>query len=346
VVDWTSLPQPSPEDGKLLVDLAAKLRAYGVKFNVATVHVPGGSRTSATLDLPRMPPPRVVAGGAGGGGAGGAAAAAGTATLPSFAVPPAVLTLSRNSSKTASLRESLRELQDRSHTRDDGRLELLGRIGFLEATLAGAYVCTYFVKDELAASYACQCVGNLAMIDHNRSKFAALGGIESVVACMVAYNSVFRVQKDAVVGLRHLAYENDTNKAHIVDAGGVGAVVRALASTIAATGAPAVQLQKQCFGAISIFAVHSTIGDGAKRAVIDAGGLPVLVRCLYANLGDSQLVIAGLKAVGTLVSSAETRALARDAGCGELCDAVAKSDAAGSREVQDALRQTMKRLGL
>jgi len=164
---------------------------------------------------------------------------------------------------------------------------------------------------------------------------------------MATYGAVFRVLKDAVVGLRHVAYENDGNKARMVEAGGVGAVVRALAATATNTGAPAVQLQKQCFGALAIFAVHSAVGDAAKRAVIDAGGLPAMVRCMMTNIGDHQLVVAGLKAIGTLVSSAETRTLARDAGCGDLCDAIARADAAApSRDVSEALRQTMKRLGM
>ena len=75
------------------------------------------------------------------------------------------------------------------------------------------------------------------MEDGNRQRLADLGAIELVIDAMRQHMSPApaggaggggRVQKDAIVALRHLAYENDASKKRVLDAGGVDAVVAAI----------------------------------------------------------------------------------------------------------------------
>jgi hypothetical protein len=270
--------------------------------------------------------------------------------VPPPAATPAVATLIAAASsrpgapardgRVSALRELMRDLQDRSHTRVDDRLAGLGGLGVLEATLAAVFVLSFVAKDELGASFALQALGNLAMNDANRARLAELAAIECVTACMGAHATSARVAKDAIVALRHLAYENDANKQRAVDAGVVAAVVRAM---LACGDSAAVQ--RQACGAISILAVHSALGDAAKRTILAAGALSAITRALTTYKSDTQLVTAGVKALGTLVGLAEARTVARESGAVPLLEALAAApEHAGSREFGEAMRQTLRRL--
>lgn len=236
----------------------------------------------------------------------------------------------------------MRDLQDRSHTRDDGRLAGFGALGFLEITLGALFASCFLstAKDEPSASFALQIVGNLAMNDGNRRKLAELHGIELVTAAMGVHATSARVQKDAIVALRHLAYENDANKQRIVDCGAVSAVVKAMLAC-----GDSAQVQRQACGALSIFAVHSALGDAAKRTIVASGGLGAITKAMQSFMSDTQLVTAALKSLGTLIGMPDARSAARELGALELCEALGSmSEHAGARDFQEALKQTQRRL--
>jgi hypothetical protein len=245
--------------------------------------------------------------------------------------------------KAPLLRDVMREMQDKSHTRDERRLESLGGMGYLEIAVLALLVSTYINRDELTASFACQTIGNLAMITLNRSRLAELGAIEAVVHAMNSTREALRVQKDAVVALRHLAYENDGNKMRIIHTGGIRAVISIMNEC--SEGPLALQVHRQCCGALSIFAVHSTLGDIAKREIVESGAVYAVIRTMRIHSTDLQLVVAAAKALGTLASRPEARSMAREAGCFDLFDYLAAQDSfAYSREFNEAARHALRRL--
>ena len=309
-----SVPGASAEDAAFVAEAAACLRPFGIRSSITAGRL--------IVDVPRVP-------------------AAGSPAVTALVVAGAARAAApAREQRTASLRDALREMQDRTHTRNERRLAVFGALGLVELSLSALYAASLVTRDEQSAAFGLQTVGNLAMVPANRERLAALHGIEAVTACMSVHEAASRVQKDALVALRHLAYENDANKQRIVDCGAVAAVVRAML----ACGDNA-QVQKQAAGSLSIFAVHSALGDAAKRTIVDAGGLRALTRALTAHAGDTQLAIAALKALGTLVNLPDARSQAKELGAIELCDAlVAREEHAGSRDFIEALRTTQRRL--
>lgn len=207
------------------------------------------------------------------------------------------------------LRDRLRSLQDRSHSRDDLFVRHLGAAGYLELSAAAVVIGAQTLRDAVTTSYALQAVGNLAMEDSCRQRLASMGMIEMVIDAMRAFpgSSGSRVQKDAMVALRHLAYENDANKQRILDAGGIAAVIRAMDDC-----GDNPQVQRQACGSISILAVHSTLGDSGKASIVRGGGMRSIVSAMDKHRSDAQLVIAGVKALATLMSCPEARTAAAE----------------------------------
>lgn len=104
-------------------------------------------------------------------------------------------------------------------------------------------------------------------------------------------------------------------------------------------------VQKQACGALSIFAVHSALGDAAKRHIADVGGIAAMVRAIQAYPDDGPLVVAALKALSTLVGVPELRAAARAAGTAEAVETLLLMDEhRGSREMGDLLRGVQRKL--
>lgn len=305
-----SLSGATSDDFRFVADAASKMRAFGVRCTTAD---------DGRLDVD-IPSPMVLA--------------------PTDAMPAAYAAVARAPPKFSLLRDVLREVQNRSHTREEARLAVLSALGLPQLILASLFITSYVAKDEMSAALALQSLSNLAMVGDTRTRLADMGAIEGTVVAMDAHATSSRVQKDGIVALRHLAYENDTNKQRIVDRGGVHAVVRAMGRTDDTT-----QVQRQACGAIAIFAVHSTLGDAAKRSILDAGGVDAIVRVLRSHRGDPQLVIAALKALSMLVGLPEAKTAAKEAGALELMDALASDDSvAGSREVQDSLRFAARKI--
>jgi Armadillo/beta-catenin-like repeat len=232
-------------------------------------------------------------------------------------------------------------MQDRSHTRDDKRLSLIGALGFPELALAFLYISALVYHDESSTSFALQVLGNLSMIDENRERIASLFGITTLVATMTLFPFASRVQKDAIVAMRHLAYENDGNKQRVLDAGGIAAVVTSMQHV---KDNP--QVLKQACSALSIFGVHSNIAETAKKAILDSGGLQTITSTLVDHRMDPQVGIAALKALGTLLALPEASAKARESGTGAILDSFgAIPEHAHNKELMDALKQTQRRLG-
>ena len=260
--------------------------------------------------------------------------------------------------KVNDLRDRLRLLQDKTHLRDEGMLRQLGLLGFPELVAASVQVGCGACKDGIIASYALQSVGNLAMEDANRQRFADLGVIELVIEAMRAHMGPAslatsagaggggRVQKDAIVALRHLAYENDASKKRVLDSGGVEAVVAAMN----AFGDNA-QVQRQACGAVAVFAVHSSLGDAGRSRVLSSGGLQSIISAMKRWPEDSQLLAAGLKALALLVSFADARSAAREAGVAALVEGIAAregialgSGASGGGELGESIRSMLRKL--
>jgi hypothetical protein len=245
--------------------------------------------------------------------------------------------------KAPILRSAMREMQDKSHTRDDGLLAHLGTIGYLEIAVLALYVSTHAGKDDLTATFACQTIGNLAMITSNRARLAELGAIEAVVYVMNEYRDNMRVQKDGVVALRHLAYEHDDNKLRIIHMGGIHVTIAAMNTCV--DGALALQVHKQCCSALTIFAMHNTQGDIAKQEIVQTGAIHAILRAMRIHTTDLQLLVTGLKAVSALASCPDARIHARDSGCFDLFDYLAGMDACKyAREFHDAARHAVRRL--
>ena len=118
------------------------------------------------------------------------------------------------------------------------------------------------------------------------------------------------MQKDAIVALRHLAYENDASKKRVLDAGGVEAVITAM--TVFKDN-EAVQRQAASF--VSLLAVHSVLlGDLARVRITEKGGVAAIVAALKKWKGDAQMEAAGIKALTSLSTLAEARAALVTAG--------------------------------
>lgn len=240
--------------------------------------------------------------------------------------------------RLANLRDGLRDMQDRTHTRDEASLLALSAQGFLQASMAALEMGR--LRDASCASFALQCLGNLAMQQEVRQEAADAGAIESVVATMQTYSSNARVLKDAVVALRHLAYENDGNKFRIVSSGAVTAVVAAMQSC-----PDSAQVQRQCCSAMGIFAVHSSKGDVAKQTITDAGGVAAILAAVRQHSEDPVVIAAAFKTLGTLVHLPAARDAAQADGVEELMQEVSGwADAQGSRQVQEAIRLAARRL--
>ena len=276
--------------------------------------------------------------------------------LPASSIPAAA----RSANKVNELRDWLRELQDRTHLRQEAQLRALGALGYPELVAAAVQAGAVGCKDSIVASYALQSVGNLAMETSLRAHFADLGAIELVIDTMRAHGSSAapagaalaggggggRVQKDAIVALRHLAYENDASKKRVLDAGGVEAVVSAMTAF-----GDNPHVQRQAAGAIALLAVHSALGDAARARVLGCGGLTAVVAAIRRWPEEKDLVSAGIKALSALVALTEARTAARAAGVLELIDAVAKkekisiaSGGAGGGELGELMRAMVRRL--
>ena len=262
-------------------------------------------------------------------------------------------------------------LQDKTHQRDEAMLRLLGLLGYPELVAAAVQVGSLGCRDGVVASYALQSVGNLAMENGNRQRFADIGGIELVVESMLAHMSEGsgggsgaggggsgsgsgsgggggRVQKDAIVALRHLAYENDASKRRVLEAGGVEAVVTAMT-----TFGDNAQVQRQACGAVAVFAVHSSLGDAPRARVVAAGGLGAIMSAIRRWPGDGALVQQGLKALTSLLASPEAKAAAKEAGVVRLVEEIAARErppinlaqgSVGGSELGEALRALLRKV--
>ena len=170
---------------------------------------------------------------------------------------------------------------------------------------------------------------------------AEKGVIEAILGAMQAYPAAGRVLKDAVVALRHMAYENDDNKVRMATSGAVAQVVTSM--TLCKDSA---QVQRQCCGALSIFAVHSSKGDVAKHTIVASGGVGAILAAIQQHMSDVGVVVAALKALGTLVHMPAARTAALEAGAEAVCAEVkAAAESRGSKQLLDVLRQTERRLG-
>jgi len=241
--------------------------------------------------------------------------------------------------RLGNLRDGLRDMQDRTHTRDEVALLKFASQGYIEACLGALALGR--AKDPSTASYALQTVSNLAMQTEVRQIAAEKGVIEAIVGAMQAYPAAGRVLKDAVVALRHMAYENDDNKVRMATSGAVAQVITSM--TLCKESA---QVQRQCCGALSIFAVHSSKGDVAKICIVTSGGVGAILSAIQLHLADAGVVVAALKALGTLVHMPAARQAALDAGAEAVCAEVkASAESRGSKQLLDVLRQTQRRLG-
>jgi hypothetical protein len=278
---------------------------------------------------------------------------------PASSVPAAAKT----PAKLNDLRDKLRVLQDKTHQREEVMLRQLCALGYPELVTAAVQASSTGCKDVIVASYALQSVGNLAMEDGNRQRLADLGCVELVVEAMRAHIGLGgggggasampasasqggRVLKDAIVALRHLAYENDASKKRVMDAGGVEAVVAAM--NVFADNS---HVQRQACSAVVVFAVHSSLGDAARARVLACGGLTAIIAALKRFGDDTQLLPQGIKALVSLVSYGDARAAARDAGLADLVEAIAKREGValgpavvGGGELAESLRAIMRKL--
>ncbi len=246
---------------------------------------------------------------------------------------------SKSAIRLGNLRDGLRDMQDRTHTRDEAALLQFASQGYIEASLAALELGR--AKDPSTASYALQTVSNLAMQAEVRQLAADKGVIEAILGAMKAYPAVGRVLKDAVVALRHMAYENDDNKVRMATS---GAVAQVIASMQLCQDSP--QVQRQCCGALSIFAVHSSKGDIAKQTIVASGGVTAILSAIQHHMADVGVCVAALKALGTLVHMPAARQAAIDAGAEAVCAKVKEAaEARNSKQLLDVLRQTERRLG-
>ena len=313
-------------DAVFAVELVARLRAWGLKsFPAAPAAAPAAGKGPAavapillSLDIPLIP-----------------VAAAADALIAAFAAKPQVQ--AGKEPRVVSLREAMREMQDRTHTRDLARLAGFSASGFVEIAVAAIVVATFVAKDELAASLALQVTGNLAMVDDHRRRFSALHGIEAIRACVGVHVGSPRVAKDGMVALRHLAYELDANKRRVLDSGSIATIVAAMGACGDST-----QVQRQGCATLSLLAVQSAFAEAAKRSIVEAGGIAAVVAAMKAHRGDDQLVTQALKALGTFMSAGDARAAAREAGLPALIAAIDERSA--SRELVEALRPVQRRL--
>lgn len=176
-------PSADREDASALSAAVAAFRGLGVRSSLA----PGGGGGALSIDIPRVTPgsapPSVYLGRPGG--------PTGAALL--LEAPP---TSAAAATAVRHLRDVLRGMQDRTHTRDDARLASLGALGLLEVAVAAVHVTAQLpaARDDQCASLALQVVGNLAMVDPNRRRLAAVGVIEGIVACMGTFTAAARVQ--------------------------------------------------------------------------------------------------------------------------------------------------------
>ena len=273
-----------------------------------------------------------------------------------------------SSARLNDLRDRLRVLQDRSHSREPAVARNLACLGYLEISLAAVAVSLQGqCRDSVAATYALQALSNLAMEGANRQRLADLGAVELSVAAVRAFEvpggggggsaasgaasgagsgGGARVVKDAVVAIRHLAYEMDANKARVLQCGGVAAIVRAMGDF-----AEHAQLLRQCAGALALLSVPCALGDAARAEVIRRGGLRALHAALARHRADGQVVAAVARAVATIFSNGgapEARALAKELATVELIEAVLAEHggAAGQGEVAESLRAAARKIRL
>lgn len=240
---------------------------------------------------------------------------------------------------TSALRDALRELQDRTHTRVSDELAKFRDHSYAE--VATAALRASVGADPLALTYALQTVTNLGMQEAMRAQLGALGCIELAAACMrpeAAQQQ--RAIKDAIVALRHLAYENDDNKIRIIESGAMSMVVVAMAAHRDST-----QVQKQACNALKIFSVHTRRGDDVKRAVLAAGGVEALLETLFTCRGDPFVAIAAVNAIATVCHLREARARATEMHAAALVqDILVMAHHGGERKLYDACRQCLVRL--
>lgn len=243
-------------------------------------------------------------------------------------------------SRVHNLREGLRYLQEQTHTRDEDELKAHARNGAVDACLAA--MRSPCGRDAICTASALQSLANLAMQSQVRAECAERGAIQAAIAAMAGHTSNTRVLKDAVVVLRHIAYENDQNKLAIVEAGGIEAIVKIIQEC---RNTPPVL--RQCCGALSIIAVNSTVGEDVRAHVVAAHGVEAVARILRDCAADVPTAIAALKCLGTLALSAEARDAAIEAGVEAACTEIAGVVAAKhARALDEALRITTKRLNL
>ena len=243
-------------------------------------------------------------------------------------------------SRVHNLRDGLRYLQEQTHTRDEDELKAHARNGAVDACLAA--MRSPCGRDAICTASALQSLANLAMQSQVRAECAERGAIQAAIAAMAVHTSNTRVLKDAVVVLRHIAYENDQNKLAIVEAGGIEAIVKIIQEC---RNTPPVL--RQCCGALSIIAVNSTVGEDVRAHVVAAHGVEAVARILRDCAADVPTAIAALKCLGTLALSAEARDAAIEAGVEAACTEIAGVVAAKhARALEEALRITTKRLNL
>jgi hypothetical protein len=240
---------------------------------------------------------------------------------------------------TSALRDALRELQDRTHTRHADELAKFRDQSYPEVAIAALRAA--LVADPLALTYALQTVTNLGMQESMRAQLGGLGCIELAAASMrPEAGQQQRAIKDAIVALRHLAYENDDNKIRIIESG-------AMAMVVAAMGAyqDSIQVQKQACNALKIFSVHTRRGDDVKRAVLAAGGLEALLHSLFSCRGDPVVAVAAVTAIATLCHLRDAKARALDLNAPALIqDILVMAHHGGERQLYDACRQALVRL--
>ena len=301
------------------VEFALRLRSWGMKVGTAGAVIAAAkpSPSAASLDLPLVPP--------------GAAADA------LIAIAAAKPFLTPKDPRIIALRESLREMQDRTHTRDMARLGSFASSAFVELAVAATVLLTFGLKDELGASLALQVTGNLAMVDDHRRVFAALHCVEAIRACLGVYDASARVAKDCLVALRHLMYEMDANKKRALHSGAIPTIVWAMGRCMDSG-----QVQRQACATLSLLAVQSAHAEAAKRTILEAGGVAAVITAMRQHKTDEQLLTQALKAIGTFLSMADVRSAAKECGLAEIVGEI--NERAASRELLEALKPVQRRL--
>ncbi|KAA0154057.1 hypothetical protein FNF29_02680 [Cafeteria roenbergensis] len=241
----------------------------------------------------------------------------------------------------AAMRDALRELQDRTHTRLADVLRTMKDVGYPE--VAALALGAALAQDPLSLTYALQTVTNLGMQEGMRSRLGACGCIEAAARCLAPESKQqLRAVKDAIVALRHLAYENDDNKIRIIESGAMALTVDSMARFRESP-----QVQKQACKALKIFAVHTRRGDDVKHAVLAAGGVSALLHCLYSYHSDTQVATAALEAIATLCHLREARQVAARLHAARLLqDVSAFAYQTGDRHVQEACRVASIKLSM